>query len=49
MTNDHSFDTDTRAEALKSQLAEEQLNLVSGGVVAPRDAASGLATGRRTH
>jgi hypothetical protein len=42
---------DTRADASKSQLTEQQLDKVCGGsahtVVAPRDAASGLATGRR--
>jgi hypothetical protein len=47
MTNDHTFRT--RADASKRELTEDQLNLVSGGVAAPRDAASGLATGRRTH
>jgi hypothetical protein len=49
MTNDHTFDTDTRADASKGSLTEEQLNLVSGGVAAPRDAASGLPTGKRMH
>jgi hypothetical protein len=47
MTND--LTSRTPADAPKSELTEEQLNIVSGGVVAPRDAASGLATGRRQH
>jgi len=47
MTNDRTFQP--RADAPKPELTEEQLNIVSGGVVSPRDAASGLATGRRTH
>jgi hypothetical protein len=58
MTNDRAFQT--RADASKSELTEEQLNIVSGGkhfeivhfehsVKSPRDAASGLATGRRLH
>ena len=58
MTNDHTFET--RADAAKSELTGEQLNIVSGGkwfeilgvehsVKSPRDAASGLATGRRQH
>jgi bacteriocin-like protein len=47
MTNDRTFQT--RAEAPKSELTEEQLNTVSGGVVSPRDAASGLPTGKRMH
>jgi bacteriocin-like protein len=37
------------ADAPKSELTEEQLNTVSGGVVSPRDVASGLATGKRMH
>ena len=58
MTNSHTFET--RADAAKSELTGEQLNIVSGGkwfeivrlehsVKSPRDAASGLATGRRQH
>jgi len=38
-----------RTAAPKPELTEEQLNIVSGGVVSPRDAASGLATGKRMH
>ncbi len=46
MTNDRTFEA--RADASKkSELTEEQLNVVSGG--GPRDAASGLATGKRMH
>ena len=48
MTNDRI--SDTRAETSKKpELTEQQLNLVSGGVISPRDAASGLPTGKRTH
>ena len=47
MTNDRTFQP--RADASKRELTEEQLNIVSGGVRSPRDAASGLATGRRQH
>jgi len=47
MTNDNT--SRTRADAPKSELTDEQLNTVSGGVVSPRDAASGLPTGKRTH
>ena len=58
MTNDRTFET--RSDAAKSELTGEQLNIVSGGsflsfvrlehsVKSPRDAASGLATGRRQH
>jgi hypothetical protein len=58
MTNDRRFET--RADAAKSELTEQQLDIVSGGkwfeivrfehsVNSPRDAASGLATGRRQH
>jgi hypothetical protein len=46
MTNDRT--SETRADASKSELTEAQLNIVSGGVT-PRDAASGLATGKRMH
>jgi hypothetical protein len=47
MTNDRT--SHTRADASKSELTEEQLNIVSGGVVSPRDPASGLPTGKRMH
>jgi bacteriocin-like protein len=47
MTNDSR--PDTHADASKSELTEEQLNLISGGMVSPRDAASGLPTGKRMH
>lgn len=47
MTNDRTFET--RSDASKRELTEEQLNTVSGGVVSPRDAASGLPTGKRMH
>jgi len=47
MTNDRT--SHTRPDAAKSELNEEQLNIVSGGVVSPRDAASGLPTGKRMH
>jgi hypothetical protein len=47
VTNNHT--TYTRADAPKRELTEEQLNIVFGGVVAPRDAASGLATGKCMH
>ena len=47
MTNDRT--SRTRADAPNSELTEAQLDLVSGGVVAPRDAATGLATGKRMH
>ena len=47
MTNDRTLET--RADASKRELTDEQLNIVSGGVVSPRDAASGLATGKRMH
>jgi hypothetical protein len=45
MTNDRTFDKPADASK-KSELTEEQLHAVSGGV---RDAASGLATGKRMH
>ncbi|CAN7702265.1 hypothetical protein LJR220_006845 [Bradyrhizobium sp. LjRoot220] len=56
MTNGQTFQS--RADA--AELTGEQLNIVSGGkwfeivcfdhsVKSPRDAASGLATGRRAH
>ena len=58
MTDTRAFET--RADAANSELTTEQLNIVSGGkwfeivhvqhsVKSPRDAASGLATGRRQH
>ncbi|MBR1154717.1 hypothetical protein [Bradyrhizobium sp. JYMT SZCCT0428] len=58
MTNNHTFEA--RADAAKGELTGEQLNIVSGGkwfeivriehgVKSLRDAASGLATGRRQH
>jgi hypothetical protein len=49
MTNDHT--RDVTPDAAISELTDGQLEQVSGGtaVVAPRDAASGLATGRRMH
>ena len=47
MTNDRT--SETRSDASKRELTDEQLNVVSGGVVSPRDAASGLATGKRMH
>ena len=30
-------------------LTDEEMENISGGVISPRDAASGLATGRRQH
>ena len=56
MTNDRTFEA--RTHAANSELTEAQLDIVSGGkwfeivyvehrVASPRDAASGLATGRR--
>ncbi len=49
MTNDHK--RDPRTEASTAELTEDQLEKVSGGhaVVSPRDAASGLPTGKRMH
>jgi hypothetical protein len=47
MTKDRT--TGTRADASKRELTEEQLEIVSGGVVSPRDVASGLPTGKRMH
>jgi hypothetical protein len=47
MTNDRT--SRTGAAVPKSELTEAQLNIVSGGVVSPRDAASGLPTGKRMH
>ena len=45
----HSRTSRTHADAPKTELTEAQLDIVSGGVVAPRDAATGLATGKRMH
>jgi hypothetical protein len=39
----------TGRDAPKTELTEAQLSSVSGGVVSPRDAASGLPTGKRMH
>ena len=39
----------TCADAPKRELTGEQLDIVSGGVVSPRDPASGLPTGKRNH
>ena len=49
MTNDDTHDL--RTDASRGELTEDQLEKVSGGhaVASPRDAASGLATGRRAH
>jgi hypothetical protein len=49
MTNDHT--RDLRTEASTSELNEDLLEQVSGGhaIVSPRDAASGLPTGKRMH
>jgi len=54
MTNDHTLDI--RGDASIAELTEDQLKKASGGfvsvehtVVAPRDPASGIATGRRSH
>jgi len=49
MTNDHM--RNLHRDAWRGELTEDQLEKVSGGhaVVAPRDAVSGMATGRRTH
>jgi hypothetical protein len=49
MTNGHT--RNLHHDASRGELTEDQLEKVSGGhaVVAPRDAASGMATGRRTH
>jgi hypothetical protein len=46
MTNDHKRDARTEA------LTDDQLAKASGGqhaIVAPRDASTGLSTGRRMH
>jgi len=50
MTNNHK--RKLRTDASRGELTEEQLNKVSGGthaIVSPRDASTGLATGRRQH
>ena len=49
MTNDHT--RDLRTDASRGDLSEDQLEKVSGGhaIVSPRDAASGLPTGKRMH
>jgi len=47
MTKDRT--TGTRADASKRELTDEQLDIVSGGVMSPRDPASGLPTGKRMH
>jgi hypothetical protein len=47
MTSDRI--SNTRVVTSKGELTEQQLDKVCGGVVAPRDAASGMATGRRSH
>ena len=49
MTNDRT--RDQRTDASKNELTEDQLAKVSAGhaIVSPRDAASGLPTGKRMH
>lgn len=50
MTNHHT--TNLRSETSRIELTEDQLSTVSGGahvIVSPRDAASGLPTGKRMH
>ena len=49
MTNDRTINL--RTEASSAELTEDQLEKVSGGraIVSPRDAASGLPTGKRMH
>jgi hypothetical protein len=54
MSNDHTLDI--RVDASMAELTEDQLKKASGGfvnvehtVVAPRDSASGIATGCRSH
>jgi hypothetical protein len=46
MTKDRTPET---RDASKSELTEQQLDKVCGGTLSPRDAASGLATGKRMH
>jgi hypothetical protein len=49
MTNDRTIEL--RTDASRAELTEDQLEKVSGGqaIVSPRDAASGLPTGKRMH
>jgi bacteriocin-like protein len=49
MTNNHK--RELRTDASRGELNENQLEKVSGGhaIVSPRDAASGLPTGKRMH
>jgi hypothetical protein len=47
MTKDRT--PDTRADASRSELTDQQLDKVCGGTISPRDAASGLPTGKRMH
>jgi len=49
MTNDRT--RDQRTEASSRELTHDQLAKASGGhaIVSPRDAASGLPTGKRMH
>ena len=50
MTNDHK--RDVRMPASRGELTDDQLAKASGGqhaIVSPRDASTGLATGRRQH
>ena len=50
MTNDHK--RDVRTEALTGELTDDQLAKASGGqhaIVAPRDASTGLSTGRHMY
>jgi bacteriocin-like protein len=49
MTNNHKRELHTKA--LAAELTDDQLAKVSGGhaIVSPRDAASGLPTGKRMH
>lgn len=49
MSNDRTIDL--RTETSQRELTNDQLEKVSGGhaIVSPRDAASGLPTGKRMH
>jgi len=49
MTNNQK--REPRTDASRGELSENQLEKVSGGhaIVSPRDAASGLPTGKRMH
>lgn len=49
MTNNHK--RELRTDASRGELNENQLENASGGhaIVSPRDAASGLPTGKRMH